>query len=303
MALQEFLSANRQQRVVINGVASSWGFPTAGVPQGSILGLLLFVLYLNDIKYAPCKSSINCFVDDTSLYNSGRTAVEVANTTNTDLNLVTTWFQDWALQLHPDKYAVKYNSISDYGTTHTCTCPTAEQPRTRTASFRIKRAPGSGIVFQWRQFRQKCRIHRLSACHHQMYCRLGDRRNNILTPRLRLGWFQLNSNLVKFNFTSRSCSRGATSETALSICTGTHGTDVRRLTPLSTNILLNSYPGSREGAGRGQGAYVTASSRRIFLAGARGDFKFELKSICHPRGANSRPVAVGNPASLRPGPV
>ncbi|KAI8493036.1 hypothetical protein Bbelb_290400 [Branchiostoma belcheri] len=101
----DYLS-DRQQRVVINGEASSWGFPTAGVPQGSILGPLLFVLYLNDIKDLPCKSSINCFADDTSLYNSGRTAAEVASTTNADLNLVATWFQDWALQLHPDKCKV-----------------------------------------------------------------------------------------------------------------------------------------------------------------------------------------------------
>ncbi|KAI8517131.1 hypothetical protein Bbelb_057120 [Branchiostoma belcheri] len=98
--------SNRQQRVVINGVASSWGSTTAGVPQGSILGPLLFLIYLNDIQELPSKSSINCFADDTSLYNSGRTAVEVANTTNADLCIVSNWFHDWGLQLHPDKCKV-----------------------------------------------------------------------------------------------------------------------------------------------------------------------------------------------------
>jgi len=96
----------RQQRVVINGVASSWGHTKAGVPQGSILGPLLFLVYINDIKDLPCSSNINCFADDTSLSKSGPTAQEVASTTNTDLQHVSTWFVDWGLELHPDKCKV-----------------------------------------------------------------------------------------------------------------------------------------------------------------------------------------------------
>ncbi|KAI8483419.1 hypothetical protein Bbelb_388820 [Branchiostoma belcheri] len=98
--------AGRQQRVVINGVASTWGSTQAGVPQGSILGPLLFLVFINDIKELPCSSNINCFADDTSLSKSGPTAQVVARTTNIDLELVSTWFLDWGLQLHPDKCKV-----------------------------------------------------------------------------------------------------------------------------------------------------------------------------------------------------
>ncbi|CAH1259224.1 TBC1D2B [Branchiostoma lanceolatum] len=97
---------DRQQRVVINGIASTWGYTRAGVPQGSILGPLLFLVFINDINELPCSSNINCFADDTSLSNSGPTAQVVASTTNTDLQLVSTWFLDWGLQLHPDKCKV-----------------------------------------------------------------------------------------------------------------------------------------------------------------------------------------------------
>ena len=59
-----------------------------------------------DDKDVPTISSLNCFADDTSMYNSGHTAEEVASTTNADLCLVSDWFSDWGLELHPDKCKV-----------------------------------------------------------------------------------------------------------------------------------------------------------------------------------------------------
>ena len=58
---------NRKQRVVIPGVCSDWSLVKAGVPQGSILGPLLFLLYINDIV-ENINSSVRLFADDTSLY-------------------------------------------------------------------------------------------------------------------------------------------------------------------------------------------------------------------------------------------
>ena len=61
-----YLSKHRQ-RVVINGQSSDWVYILAGVPQGLILGPLLFLIYINDIvKRLRC--SIRLFADDTRLF-------------------------------------------------------------------------------------------------------------------------------------------------------------------------------------------------------------------------------------------
>ena len=58
---------DRKQRVVLPGATSDWSTIRAGVPQGSILGPLLFLIYINDIV-EDIHSSIRLFADDTSLY-------------------------------------------------------------------------------------------------------------------------------------------------------------------------------------------------------------------------------------------
>ena len=57
----------RQQRVVVNGVKSDWTPVVSGVPQGTVLGLLLFSLHINDIM-SDIESEIRLFVDDCVCY-------------------------------------------------------------------------------------------------------------------------------------------------------------------------------------------------------------------------------------------
>ena len=58
---------NRKQRVLINDSESDWGQIESGVPQGSVLGPLLFLIYINDLEKV-IKSHIKFFADDTSLF-------------------------------------------------------------------------------------------------------------------------------------------------------------------------------------------------------------------------------------------
>ena len=67
---------NRQQRVVINNTLSSWKKVTSGVPQGSILGPLLFLVYVNDIGNGLI-STTKLFADDCALYRKVNSAQDV----------------------------------------------------------------------------------------------------------------------------------------------------------------------------------------------------------------------------------
>ena len=95
--------SKRRQRVVINGQSSDWVHILAGVPQGSILGPLLFLIYINDIvKHIGC--SISLFADDTSLYivvDCPFHSAQLLN--NTDLQTISDWAAAWLVTFNPLK--------------------------------------------------------------------------------------------------------------------------------------------------------------------------------------------------------
>ena len=63
--MRDFLN-ERKQRVILNGQFSTWKNVSAGVPQGSILGPLLFLIYINDLTEG-LSTNAKLFEDDTSL--------------------------------------------------------------------------------------------------------------------------------------------------------------------------------------------------------------------------------------------
>ena len=81
---------NRKQRVVPHGQTSSWADVNAEVPQGSILGPLLFLIYLNDLAFG-LSSNAKLFADDTSLFSVVHNANTTAKELNNDLVKINRW--------------------------------------------------------------------------------------------------------------------------------------------------------------------------------------------------------------------
>ena len=94
--------SDRKQRVVLPGTVSDWLLIRAGVPQGSILGPLLFLLYINDIV-TDIGSNIRLFADDTSLYIIVDDPSDAANCLSRDLDKISRWAATWLVSLNPAK--------------------------------------------------------------------------------------------------------------------------------------------------------------------------------------------------------
>ena len=92
---------NRKQRVVLNGVYSDYLLIESGVPQGSVLGPLLFLIYINDLGVG-IKSNVNFFADDTMLYNIVNLPSESAVALNHDLEIIQRWTYQWKMVFNPD---------------------------------------------------------------------------------------------------------------------------------------------------------------------------------------------------------
>ena len=87
--LSSFLS-DRKQRVLLNVQTSEWRNVTAGVPQGSILGPLLFLIYINDLS-SDLSSKAKLLADDASLFSVTHGITYSANELNNDLKKISDW--------------------------------------------------------------------------------------------------------------------------------------------------------------------------------------------------------------------
>ena len=102
--LTQFLS-NRQQRVGVDGSFSPYSLVRSGVPQGSVLGPLLFILYTSDMWHGV-RNKLLAYADDSSLYSVITSPLErqaVADCLTADLNWIQSWCLQWGMKLNPRK--------------------------------------------------------------------------------------------------------------------------------------------------------------------------------------------------------
>jgi hypothetical protein len=114
--LEDYLS-NRMIRVVINGQSAPWAETNAGVPQGSILGPLLFLVFINDLV-SNIESDINLFADDTSLMNIIEQIQDSYATVNRDLQKLSDWADQWLVTYNAAKSVSLHISRRDYDAAH-----------------------------------------------------------------------------------------------------------------------------------------------------------------------------------------
>ena len=93
----------RKQRVKLDNVYSQWRSVNTGLPQGSLLGPLLFNVYMNDLNYFVKDTSLRLYADDTTAYASDASPLVLEYLINSDLEIVSNWFQQNYLRVNVSK--------------------------------------------------------------------------------------------------------------------------------------------------------------------------------------------------------
>ena len=97
---------DRQQRVVVNGEMSEWTTVTSGVPQGLILGVLLFLIYISDLD-RDMQSTVLKFADDTKLCHRAN-GYEDNRVLQRDLDIATNWARRWQMEFNVKKFKIMH---------------------------------------------------------------------------------------------------------------------------------------------------------------------------------------------------
>ena len=114
--VKAFLTA-RQQQVVLKGAASDWIKVDSGVPQGSVLGPLLFLLYINDLP-DTVQCPLRMFADDTKMFSQVEDEQD-ASRLQEDLEALSVWSDTWMMPFNEDKCSILHVGHANQGYQYT----------------------------------------------------------------------------------------------------------------------------------------------------------------------------------------
>ena len=97
--VKSYLS-NRKQFVTVNGIKSKTMTVDCGVPQGSILGPLLFLIYINDLATISSNMEMIMFADDSNFFATDENIEDLTQRINLEINNITDWLQSNRLSLN-----------------------------------------------------------------------------------------------------------------------------------------------------------------------------------------------------------
>ena len=100
---------------MLNGQDSSWADVKADIPQGSILGPLLLLIYINDMPNG-LNSNVKLFADDTSLFSVVHNITDSGNLLNRYLSKINEWSLQWKMSFNPDPTKQAQEIIFSYKT-------------------------------------------------------------------------------------------------------------------------------------------------------------------------------------------
>ena len=101
--VEKFLK-DRKQRVACEGMNSDWTPVISGVPQGSVIAPILFLIYINDLPN-NLKSTVRLFAGDTIIYMTISNGTD-ATALQQDLDKLAKWEETWQMEFHPQKCSI-----------------------------------------------------------------------------------------------------------------------------------------------------------------------------------------------------
>ena len=123
--IQNYLS-QRQQRVKVGSSLNEWLEIILGVPQGSILGPILFNVFINDMLLFIKETDICNFADDRTLYACGKELDTISFKLEIETNTAIQWLKDNEMVANPSKFQLMF--LSKYKNIKKKTCLSIEKP-------------------------------------------------------------------------------------------------------------------------------------------------------------------------------